>query len=198
MFKITFPTVKLIEMLDTYINWLIIGVALIVINIYIKNKITSDNIYVVILLVLIIKFFLELMNIAFIHNIEHDFITFKSIIVNFSYISTLVLFNIMYFYIRNILYYAGLKYQTNQKTLQIMKLSNVIAGMYNKELSGHLKKVYYDNNKCECSICIDNITEYDELYMTMCGHTFHQKCITDYFEFNNDNLSSCPMCRTSI
>lgn len=45
----------------------------------------------------------------------------------------------------------------------------------------------------ECSICLDDIKE--EIYITKCNHTFHNKCI---IELKNNNINKCPCCRRKL
>ena len=44
----------------------------------------------------------------------------------------------------------------------------------------------------ECCICISTIT--DDFSVTKCGHTFHGKCLKDWFK----KTKICPSCRTNI
>ena len=44
----------------------------------------------------------------------------------------------------------------------------------------------------ECAICIEQLTR-DVITITKCGHLFHKKCITDYF--NSNAPKKCPNCR---
>ena len=46
----------------------------------------------------------------------------------------------------------------------------------------------------ECSICMDDLAKGDEMGQLECGHTFHKKCIVEWFS----NSSECPMCRTDM
>ena len=60
----------------------------------------------------------------------------------------------------------------------------------------------------ECSICLEEMFKNKEIYTLKCNHTFHKKCIFDWFEKNKgvkysdytkyDNIpitGNCPICR---
>lgn len=59
-------------------------------------------------------------------------------------------------------------------------------------------KLYYINflisQKHKCSICLSSIEKNDEVFLTLCGHLFHNNCINH--DFNNSN--KCPNCRKNI
>lgn len=48
----------------------------------------------------------------------------------------------------------------------------------------------------ECSICIDKFNEGYITYLS-CGHVFHQSCLMQYFE-SNEQTPQCPNCRRTI
>ena len=62
------------------------------------------------------------------------------------------------------------------------------------------------NNIEECSICIDNMVDKNNLTILECNHVFHTKCICNWCSynkniirtFNNKNVinGQCPMCLT--
>jgi len=56
----------------------------------------------------------------------------------------------------------------------------------------HCKKIknLIDNDKNECSICLNEIS-LKYLNTTSCGHTFHKKCINKWIIQRNN----CPNCR---
>jgi hypothetical protein len=45
----------------------------------------------------------------------------------------------------------------------------------------------------ECTICLENINPPD-MYMTLCQHIFHVKCIWQYLETNHLTIPKSPMC----
>ena len=45
-----------------------------------------------------------------------------------------------------------------------------------------------------CSICLIEEKEGDECILVPCGHIFHDKCVTKWFEVN----CKCPLCRYDI
>ena len=53
-----------------------------------------------------------------------------------------------------------------------------------------------------CSICMANIGTVNDAYLTDCGHTFHNRCLSNYshfLQFNKHELTlSCPLCRTKL
>ena len=46
--------------------------------------------------------------------------------------------------------------------------------------------------KEECSICLEQIIDYDTKLITVCNHTFHANCLRRW----TDATNSCPLCRT--
>lgn len=46
-------------------------------------------------------------------------------------------------------------------------------------------------NQEECSICLENITDYKVFSMTVCGHVFHEECIKLHFSYGRNY---CPNC----
>ena len=44
-----------------------------------------------------------------------------------------------------------------------------------------------------CSICLENFNDNNQYYNLDCNHTFHTKCIIDWFRTNDQK--SCPICR---
>ena len=56
------------------------------------------------------------------------------------------------------------------------------------------KKIKFDSNGCECSICFQQFQKND-FYRELdgCQHMFHKKCIDEWF-FQSKSYS-CPLCR---
>lgn len=50
-----------------------------------------------------------------------------------------------------------------------------------------------ENNENLCTICLSDISNCseNELYTLPCNHTFHTKCIMEWFRISNGN---CPLC----
>jgi hypothetical protein len=50
----------------------------------------------------------------------------------------------------------------------------------------------------ECSICLDNNNKHS--VKIKCNHIFHNKCIEEWktISIKNNNIVSCPLCRTEI
>jgi hypothetical protein len=49
--------------------------------------------------------------------------------------------------------------------------------------------------ECECSICIDNISEGHEIIKLPCNHLFHYNCIKSHLTSYNNK---CPLCRGNV
>lgn len=64
-----------------------------------------------------------------------------------------------------------------------------------KVISAFEKRMFLNQNDKarECPICRDEI-KIIKLHITVCGHTFHNKCITDWLKIN----PSCPTCFTPV
>lgn len=60
------------------------------------------------------------------------------------------------------------------------------------------------NESDSCPICCDSFTKTeisqnsDEIYLTECKHIFHLKCILLWINSANDQIKTCPYCRTEI
>jgi len=68
---------------------------------------------------------------------------------------------------------------------------------------GILEKSKYENNKIfngkfmgSCSICYDNIYDFEKKVHLSCSHTYHKKCLEKWMI--NTPKNSCPMCRSSF
>ena len=73
----------------------------------------------------------------------------------------------------------------NQRNNQIKKI-------------GKYKKIKNGDHLCDvetCPICIDQFKEGEYYRLLHCKHTFHKKCIDQWFK--KDHFD-CPMCRTKI
>ena len=47
----------------------------------------------------------------------------------------------------------------------------------------------------ECTICLDKYKKKEKIIELPCNHNFHEKCIKEWFEKDNN---SCPNCRENI
>lgn len=47
----------------------------------------------------------------------------------------------------------------------------------------------------ECSICLENYKKGDMIIILSCDHGFHESCLKEWF---NNNNNSCPHCRENI
>lgn len=50
----------------------------------------------------------------------------------------------------------------------------------------------------ECGICADSDSRESALHIRKCGHIFHEKCVTTWFEGEAVNHNKCPYCRTPL
>ena len=48
-----------------------------------------------------------------------------------------------------------------------------------------------------CSICLNLIGNSNDVHTLDCGHTFHTRCILNWFRSSNVSGSPCPLCRCS-
>ena len=46
-----------------------------------------------------------------------------------------------------------------------------------------------------CSICLEEISNEKNIIELQCGHTFHEKCLTNYFKHIGKKSCPCPLCR---
>lgn len=56
------------------------------------------------------------------------------------------------------------------------------------------KEMLENQDKTECSICIDDISEGDMALFLPCKHWFHEQCVVLWLKEHN----TCPICRTPI
>jgi Ring finger domain len=65
-----------------------------------------------------------------------------------------------------------------------------------------LKRKCYIKPGEECPICLDGILKKSESYLTVCGHSFHKRCIFTSMETEwNQKYAGvyrCPVCRTNL
>ena len=63
----------------------------------------------------------------------------------------------------------------------------------------NIKIKTYINPQEECSICLEQIMNKSNAYLTNCGHAFHKSCLFKSYEIISDpNKFSCPLCRKHI
>lgn len=48
-----------------------------------------------------------------------------------------------------------------------------------------------------CSICFENVLPLDGGQLKMCGHTFHNTCLTKWLSYKSDE-KTCPCCRNKL
>ena len=61
------------------------------------------------------------------------------------------------------------------------------------------RKVYIKQGE-ECSICLDQIYQKNNAYLTSCGHSFHKLCLFKAFETKvvDRHTFNCPICRARL
>jgi len=61
------------------------------------------------------------------------------------------------------------------------------------------RKVYIKQGE-ECSICLEQIYQKNNAYLTSCGHSFHKSCLFKAFETKifNRHTFNCPNCRARL
>lgn len=66
-----------------------------------------------------------------------------------------------------------------------------------EEEFNHLEVIKTDKSHvdCECSICIDNFSEDQEVIKLPCNHIFHLNCIKSHLTSYNNK---CPLCRGNV
>lgn len=65
------------------------------------------------------------------------------------------------------------------------------------DIPTHIKIQYIEyliSKNHTCSICLANIQKEEQVFLTICGHLFHENCINHNF----NNSDKCPNCRTYI
>lgn len=124
-----------------------------------------------------------------------------------------IIFFISFFTYSSLLYFILYKY--NKKNLKYLvliekynllleKYSNILNDNYNLkkqikkyDIPIHIKIQYIDyliSKKHNCSICLTRIEKNDNVFLTICGHLYHNECIN-----NEGNKSDkCPICRKYI
>ena len=58
------------------------------------------------------------------------------------------------------------------------------------------KEIKYNeiHNDHECTICLEEYKENDDLYQLQCGHYYHKECIDDWLLKHH----TCPLCRLNL
>lgn len=81
-----------------------------------------------------------------------------------------------------------------------MKLIRAMQMEEEKELNKRVKDKE-EINATECEICLDKIDIKDLMPLDRCGHLYHPKCLSRYFETEIDARRfplSCPTCRDEV
>lgn len=68
----------------------------------------------------------------------------------------------------------------------------------NKEIPAHLKMIlvkhFIENTDCNCPICLEKINIDSKVFLTFCGHLYHNECLIESLDFSD----KCPYCRFII
>ena len=100
-----------------------------------------------------------------------------------------------------------MKINPNKKKVQ--KINKLFINIYNKFETNTIefinihfsnnKKKDKNNNKIECSICLETITCNTKI-ITNCNHCFHKKCLFRHIMHihNEEQIGVCPLCRTEF
>ncbi|CDW84877.1 UNKNOWN [Stylonychia lemnae] len=56
------------------------------------------------------------------------------------------------------------------------------------------EKIQFDDKEQQCSICMTDFEDGDDMKILMCFHKFHKECILDWFKEQN----FCPICRINV
>lgn len=71
----------------------------------------------------------------------------------------------------------------------------------NNDFKRKLNNKMYIWTQDRCVICLYNIGFKSNAYLSDCGHSFHKKCLTNYYHYikmiSNKNFK-CPLCRSNL
>jgi hypothetical protein len=99
-------------------------------------------------------------------------------------------FVIKLMHIKNIVNFYGVItfIKKNKISADIINLQDLdsLGVMYN------IKNGIIHRKSDSCSICLEDLE--DDLVYTLCGHTYHKKCISRW----QKNKNNCPLCRKKI
>lgn len=104
------------------------------------------------------------------------FISFGIILRNYDMIETY----------QNIINYVHFLLKTIKNLKEKLEIPNHVKIHYVKHV------LSTDDNKC--CICLTKMEEEEELFLTFCGHLYHEDCIMESKKHN----SNCPICRTEV
>ena len=82
--------------------------------------------------------------------------------------------------------------EISRKIEMLSKVLFIVECEYRQE-----KENNKENNKDNCCICLEK-KENTYISRTSCGHTFHSKCLLDYFISVEGYCMKCPLCRNEL
>ena len=74
---------------------------------------------------------------------------------------------------------------------------NLVRKTRNVNIPHHLKIIcieYLLDKDDTCPVCLDEIQSETEIYLTDCGHIFHNSCINESLDYSD----KCPTCRNEL
>jgi hypothetical protein len=70
---------------------------------------------------------------------------------------------------------------------------NGIPGLTENELqTAFTRKEYHQEEQSQCSICMEQFTEGEQLVSLRCKHLYHESCVRQWLQ----RRGNCPNCRT--
>lgn len=77
--------------------------------------------------------------------------------------------------------------------------NNKLTNTFIKKLNNNYIKKYAPKTY-ECSICIDEINNKNDIVFLKCAHAYHKKCLNNWVQtkVHNTQNPDCPTCRTVI
>ena len=122
---------------------------------------------------------------------EYDFYINRELVI----FSCILSINIFFFVFKNISYYNEMCDNILILALENNELNRINDNRIKyKELPTHVKKIYYDSLEYkDCSICLCD-TDFEKIFITLCGHHYHKECIDKSLDIS----PNCPLCRKII
>jgi hypothetical protein len=115
----------------------------------------------------------------------------------FSILSILMTIHIIFIKYRNNKYKNNEKLLIHDLKILEFKKYDLEKQLHKNFLSVHIKKYYIEKlikESYECPICLDEIKENNNVFLTLCGHLFHLDCLNEAMTFRK----RCPSCRRGI
>ena len=82
----------------------------------------------------------------------------------------------------------------NNSDLEVFNLENKIFSQKNEIYTEfNYNKIMDQDNNLECSICLEEITEDDNVHILSCNHSFHSECLYEWYNRPKTDYC-CPLC----